>query len=218
MIARKPARSAALLAGGGLVAALVAGCGGGGGGSGASPGSAGSGPSTMGGGSPEATASASASPTSAKPPKGSAGAGRLIAAGTTALNKVGHGTVTSIDAEHGGRIWEVDVVTGGGAEHEVHVSRDGSAVVSGPRTKHEDADDRAENQREVRGAKLGYRAAAKKILAARHGRMTELNLDEERGRVVWESDVHHGGTKYEVTIDAASGKVIKNRPDRDDDD
>lgn len=159
------------------------------------------------------SSTASSHPASNRP-----GQQQALAAAATAARKVPSGTVTSVDAEHGGAIWEVKIITSGGVEHEVDVDRNGTKVVSGPRTKHEDAEDRTENHRVVRGAEVRYQAAAKKILTARAGRITELNLDEERGRVVWESDVHHAGTKYEVKIDAATGKILKNAPDRNGDD
>lgn len=166
---------------------------------------------------PSTTTGSSATSSSTAPPRHT-GSQSLVTAGTTALNKVGKGTVTSIDAERGGTVWEVQVVTSGGVEHEANVSRDGKKIISGPRIKHTDAEDKAENRQEVRGAKLDYKAAAKKILAARSGKITELNLDDSRGQIVWEADVHHFGTKYEVKINASSGKIIKNKPDHGDDD
>jgi uncharacterized membrane protein YkoI len=207
------ARCSVLLASGALAVALLSGCGEGG--SSASPSSSsGSGASTAEDASVKANSRSA--PKSSKPLKGSRVARQLVAAGTTALKKVGRGTVTSIDAERGRAIWEVDIVTSDGVEHELHVSRNGTKVLSGPRTKHEDAEDRAENRREARGAKLDYKAAVKKVLAARTGRITELNLDDHRGQIVWEADVHRASTKYEVEIDAASGKVVHNNADRGD--
>lgn len=199
-------RTLRALAACGVVVAL-AGCGGGNQGGGGSTSK-----------SPSSTAASPSAGSSS--PANAASSQRLVAAGATALNKVGKGTVTSVDAEQGGRVWEVQVITSGGVEHEVDVSRNGKEVVPGPRTKREDAQDKAENRHEVRGVKLDYQAAAEKVIAARAGRITELNLDESRGKIVWEADVHRSGSKYELTIDAASGNVVKNKPDRggDDDD
>lgn len=168
-----------------------------------------------------ATSHPSASSPTTSPARSSApdaDAKQLLAAGATALQKLGKGTVTSIEAARDHTVWEVKVVTSGGVEHDLYVSRAGKKVVSGPRTKNDDAEDKAENRQEVRGAKLDYRVAAKKVLAARQGRLTELNLDDYRNKIVWEADVYRSGTKYEVKIDAATGKVIKNSADHDGDD
>lgn len=148
---------------------------------------------------------------------GSSGNQGMLAAASKALKEVGRGTVTSIDAERNGTVWEVQVVTSRGVEHEVDLSSDGRKVLSGPRFTSDDAEDRAENRREAEGAKLDYRAAAKKVLEARAGTITELNLDDHRGKIVWESDVHEGGTKYEVKVDAADGRVVANKAGTDDD-
>lgn len=151
-----------------------------------------------------------APPSQVAPPTGS---GALVTAGDTALAKVSGGTVISIDAERNNTAWEVEIATNDGEEHKVYVSWDGKSIQSGPTAKHEDAEDKAENKHLVDGADLDYKRAAKHISDARKGTITELNLDTERGTVVWEADVHSGGTKYEVTIDASSGKVLKNTPD-----
>lgn len=155
--------------------------------------------------------------TTPAPTGGAAGAGRLGDAGATALAKLGRGTVTSIDLERGGTVWEVEITTRDGVEHEIHVSRDGSTVVSGPRTETHSAREKRENRREVSAAKLDYAQAARKALAARAGTVTELDLDDHRGMIVWEADVTRAGVKYELVIDAATGKVISNKPDTDDD-
>lgn len=141
------------------------------------------------------------------------GAGALVAAGNTVLDKVGNGTVISIDSEKNDTAWEVQIATSNGGEKEAYVSKDGKEITSGPSTKDTDADDKSENKEEVDAAELDFEAAAQKILDARSGKITELNLDDYQDRIVWEADVHHDGTKYEVKIDASSGKVVKNERD-----
>lgn len=174
---------------------------------------------------PPSTASTPASTSSAESPdsktsdsSGTRGGQQALAAGKTASAAVGGGAVTSIETEDGGQVWEVKVVTDSGDEHEVVISADGKRVVSGPTKDNGDAEDRAENRRLLEDAELGYRAAIDKVLAARDGTITGLNLDAHRGSTVWEAEVRSGGTPYEVTIDAGSGKVIRNQADEDDDD
>jgi hypothetical protein len=60
------------------------------------------------------------------------GADQVRSAGATALATLGQGTVTSIDLERSGTVWEVEITTRAGGEHEMRVSRDGTTVVSGP--------------------------------------------------------------------------------------
>lgn len=170
-------------------------------------------------GTPNSTpAQASPAPDSVTVSDSDAGAGPLVNAGKTALGKVPGGTVTSIDAERGGTRWEVEVVTANGIEHKVYVSRDGATALSGPRTDDTDSEDRSENLREVRAAKLDYEAAAAAILAARGGTLTELNLDDHQGTIVWEADVQQSTTRYEVAIDAGSGDVVRNHRSNDEED
>ncbi|MCX0246110.1 PepSY domain-containing protein [Streptomyces drozdowiczii] len=54
--------------------------------------------------------------------------------------------------------------------------------------------------------------------AAVPGTVTEAELDEEDGRLVWELEVY-GSDKvwHDVTVDAGSGKVVGSRVDRDED-
>lgn len=171
---------------------------------------------------PSAPATSSSTPTSSAPsPTGdAAGNGKrslrdLLAAGKTALGTVSGSTVISIESERNDTRWEVQVVTSDGVEHELETSKDGSSVLRGPRTSDDDASDRAKHRRRVSAAKIDYRRAADIMAkAVPQGRITELNLDTERGKTVWEGDVRiNPGTKHEVKIDAANGEVIQNRVD-----
>lgn len=201
------ARGLTLVAGGSLVVALLAGCG--------TDGRSGS-PSTQ--AAPVSATPAVRSPGATSPvptPTESDSALKvlpLVAAGQTALKKVGHGTVTSIDLERRGTMWEVDVVVSSGAKYAVHVSSSGLRVLSGPSLEPEDAEDRAENQQMVQAANLDFKAAAAKVLEARSGQITDLSLDDHGGSIVWEADVEHSGVDYEVKIDAVTGKVVQNQP------
>ena len=50
--------------------------------------------------------------------------------------------------------------------------------------------------------------------AADGGRVFDLELDRERGRLLWEVDVGSSGKAYDVKLNARSGKVVKVRRDR----
>jgi len=143
-------------------------------------------------------------------------AGDLERAGAAALKKVPDSTVTELDAKRNG-LWKVEVVTTNGTEREMRIDPANGKIVRGPDTDDDDADDRAEHRRKVEGAKLDFRAAAKKVRSVVNGaRITELELDTHRGTVVWEADLVVGdGKKYDVKIDAKSGKVVQKKVDRD---
>lgn len=165
----------------------------------------------------DAPASSSTQATSSQQQSGSTASaqdGGLLSAAETALGKVGSGTVISIDSERQGKVWEVQIITSDGTEHEVLVSSSSGEVVEQPRAEKADAEDTSA----VQAATVDYRAAVQKIRDVRSGTITELNLDKYRGTVVWEADVRHNGTKYEVKIDAASGKVLVNKVDQGEDD
>lgn len=139
--------------------------------------------------------------------------GALLKAGRTALNKVSDTTLISIETEGGDKQWEVQLVTSDGVEHEMNVAADGRKVVAGPSKKSEDSQDHAKHRKRVKAAKLDYREAAKKVTKAVPGKITELNIDTDDDTTVWEADVQKNGTKYEVSIDASSGKVLQKEKD-----
>ncbi|GAA1335940.1 hypothetical protein GCM10009611_00270 [Arthrobacter roseus] len=119
-------------------------------------------------------------------------------------------TLISIETESNGS-WEVQVVTKDGTEHEMDVSEDGSEVTRGPFSENEDGDEKAKHQERVNTASIGYEEAAEKLLAVIKGsQITELNLDNENGTTVWEADLlDEMGEKHSVSMDAASGDVVR---------
>ncbi|MEV4469383.1 PepSY domain-containing protein [Nonomuraea sp. NPDC049504] len=133
----------------------------------------------------------------------------LKQAGQAAIAAVPGSKVISMESEENGRRWEVQVVGEDGTEHQLDV--EGGKVVNGPTTEEDDADDKAKHRERLTAAKLDYAQAADKIVAAvPEGRITELNLDDEQDKTVWESDViTANGTKQEVAIDAATGEVTR---------
>ncbi|OUE22412.1 hypothetical protein BFL36_09975 [Clavibacter michiganensis] len=135
--------------------------------------------------------------------------GALAAAVDTAIAAVPGSALLSVDLEAGGTSWEVVVVEQDGREHEVHTGADGSAVTAGPVADTADADDLAENQALLQGARIAHADAASAMTGAVAGTITELGLDEDRGVIVWEGDVvDASGVTHGVRVDAGSGEVV----------
>jgi len=135
--------------------------------------------------------------------------GALAAAVETAIAAVPGSALLSVDQEAGGTSWEVVVAEQDGREHEVHTGADGSSVTAGPVADTADADDLAENQALLQGARVAYADAASTMTAAVAGTITELGLDEDRGAIVWEGDVvDASGVTHGVRVDAGSGEVV----------
>jgi uncharacterized membrane protein YkoI len=64
-------------------------------------------------------------------------------------------------------------------------------------------------------AKVGpVRAIRIATAAVNGGRVFDMDLDNERGGLVWELDVASSGKAYDVKIDARTGKVVKLKRDR----
>ncbi len=138
----------------------------------------------------------------------------LLRAAATAEKKVPHSTLVSIESEDGESRWEAQVVTSDGTEHEMDLSRHGTRVLSGPQVDDDDHD-RAKHRQRVRASKLTYRDAALVVAdTVTDGRITELNLDDYRGKTVWEADVLSGaGPKHALKIDARTGEVLVDKSD-----
>ncbi|OQJ63435.1 hypothetical protein B5P24_10730 [Clavibacter tessellarius] len=91
----------------------------------------------------------------------------------------------------------------------MHTGADGSAVTAGPVTDADDADDLADTAALLRGASVGHADAASAMTGAVAGTVTELALDEDGGRILWEGDVvDASGVTHSVRVDAASGEVV----------
>lgn len=147
-------------------------------------------------------------------PSGTASSsGALVAAGRTAEKEVDGSRVVSIETEAGG--WEVEVATEDGTESEMDISPDGAQVTRGPREKKDDAEDERERRQELQAATVDFEAAHDQILEEfPDGTVTELNLDDESGRTIWEADVLDASNrKHEVDVDAASGDILQQQAD-----
>ena len=58
------------------------------------------------------------------------------------------------------------------------------------------------------------RAARISAAAVRSGRLDSLELERERGRVVWKAELGtRSGVEYEVVVDARSGSILRKQID-----
>jgi uncharacterized membrane protein YkoI len=176
---------------------------------------------------PSASPSASPSaPPSASPSAGAPGGAApdpsvaLAQAVDAALRKV-PGTVAEaeLDDEHGKAVWEFDVLAQDGTWRDVTVDS-GTGEVLGDRADGNDDHDGAA-EAALRKATLSAPAAADAALKAVQGHVTSAEFEHEHGKAFWEVDVTgKDGAEHEVTVDAASGKVLAqatDEPDGDDD-
>ncbi|WP_407555280.1 PepSY domain-containing protein [Streptomyces sp. Pv4-95] len=121
---------------------------------------------------------------------------------------------------NGSLVWEVGVLGKDHKNHEVIVDAGNGKVLS----QHADRDDdaaqgAAEAQALVKGAKVGHGKATAAALKAVPGTVVSYGLDDNdrNGSTVWEVDVLGKDHKsHDVTIDAASGKVLNQHIDQDD--
>ena len=157
---------------------------------------------------------------SAAPPQDDASSLRLEDAAAAALKQVDNSSLLTIETEEARTIWEVTVVKKNGTEHEMLIAKSDGSLFDGPTRKVDDADDKAENRRRVRAARLDYKEAARAISdAVPDAKLMELNLESDNRLTVWEGDLRGtDGMRYYVTIDAKSGDVLKKDADADDDD
>jgi hypothetical protein len=137
----------------------------------------------------------------------------LLHAGAAAVAAVPNGTLTFIRSSEESGTWKVLVATPDGTAQSMDVSSDGVTVMVGPTPRNQSDADKTQNRARVQAARLDYRAAVDKILAAvRDASVTELNLGDSNGTTVWEADVwDYYIVEHKVTISAASGELIANK-------
>ncbi|MFA1547813.1 PepSY domain-containing protein [Actinomadura chokoriensis] len=174
---------------------------------------------------------ASATPSDGKhddrPEGGASKTAVSIAQAVDAALKASPGKIAEIelDDENGKTVWEADVVADNGDRREVTVDSGTGKVLTnraddqtGKQTD-EKADDRAEDDAELaalREAKVSASAATDAALKAAPGHATSAEFENEDGKAVWEVDVTgQDGAEHEITVDAATGKVLDNVTDKD---
>jgi uncharacterized membrane protein YkoI len=114
------------------------------------------------------------------------------------------------DRYRGRRVWEVDVAPRSGAAKELKISANGKRVVH-RKTVRDSAD-----ARRVRKAKVSFAAALRTAAKRASGRLTEAELDRERGRLVWSATFERGNIETDVDVDAKTGKVVRVHSEHDD--
>ncbi len=162
---------------------------------------------------PAAAASAPAAALTSRVASGIPDNQALFAAARTALAEVPGGTLVGIESEHGGSYWEAKVVRDDGQRVKLRVAADGSRIERGPRESGHGDHKRDKWRRRVEAAHLDYAKAGTAISTVRSGHITELELDDHYGKVVWEADVRTDDGKFKVKIDAGNGAVLDNRRD-----
>jgi hypothetical protein len=126
---------------------------------------------------------------------------------------VPNGTLMFIRSSEESGTWRVLVATPDGTQQSMDVSSDGVTVMVGPTPTNESDADKTQNRARAQAARLDYRAAVNKIMAAvRDASVTELNLGDSNGTAAWEADVwDYYIVEHKVTINAASGELIANK-------
>ncbi|MEU8785800.1 PepSY domain-containing protein [Streptomyces sp. NPDC048637] len=134
------------------------------------------------------------------------------------------GTATSAELDNADRdgslIWEVDVLGKDHKNHDVTLDAGNGKVLNKHTDRDDDAaQDAAETQALVNADKTGHAKATAKALKAVPGTVVSYGLDDNdrNGSTVWEVDVLGKDHKsHDVTVDAASGKVLNQHIDQDD--
>jgi uncharacterized membrane protein YkoI len=136
------------------------------------------------------------------------------------------GTATSAELDtadrDGSLIWEVDILGKDHKNHDVTVDAGNGTVLNQHTDRDDDAaEDARETQALIKADKTGHAKATDQALKAVPGTVTSYGLDDNDrdGSAVWEVDVLGKDHKsHEVTIDAATGKVLSQHVDQDDND
>ncbi|WP_030408179.1 PepSY domain-containing protein [Streptomyces albus] len=154
---------------------------------------------------------------------------KVIIATVTAAVLIGGGTATAFgvaggDGDGGDRAGTASQTHLRPAEHDDdHADgqdRDDDGRDHDDDGKDDDGKDDGDRAEDTGAGALSHDRAARAVLKAVPGTVTELELDTERDRLVWEADVLGKDAKWhEVKIDAVKGGVVTNRVDghKDDD-
>jgi len=125
------------------------------------------------------------------------------------------GTAVSADLDDEGtkHVWEVDILTNGGAWHSVQVDPATGKVVGSHVDRDDDGDDAAETA-QIRAALKGSSVTAAEAAeaGAAKGTVTSVDLDEESTDKAWEVDTTAAnGTGSDWRVDPDSGKITADR-------
>ncbi|MEU6031977.1 PepSY domain-containing protein [Streptomyces tauricus] len=125
------------------------------------------------------------------------------------------GTAVSADLDDEGtkHVWDVDILTNGGAWHSVQVDPATGKVVGSHVDRDDDGDDAAETA-QIRAALKGSSVTAAEAAeaGAAKGTVTSVDLDEESADKAWEVDTTAAnGTGSDWRVDTGSGKITADR-------
>ncbi|WP_200303872.1 PepSY domain-containing protein [Streptomyces adelaidensis] len=143
-------------------------------------------------------------------------AGQITAADAIkAALKDTKGTAVSADLDDEGNahVWEVDVLTDGGAWHSIQIDPATGKVLGSHTETDDDGDDAAETK-QIRAALNGSSVTAAEAAeaAAAKGTVTSVDLDEDSRDQAWEADTTAAdgtGSDWRVNLDSA--KVTADR-------
>ncbi|MBO8185797.1 PepSY domain-containing protein [Streptomyces spirodelae] len=149
---------------------------------------------------------------------------KVIIATVAAAALVGGGTATAFGvAGHGG---ETDGKAPSATQSTVRTADHGDDHDDDRNDDHKDDDGRdgrdggrSDRAEDTGDARVSFGRAAHSVLKEVPGSITELELDTEGNRLVWEADVLGKDNKWhDVKIDAIKGNIVQNRIDRHHDD
>lgn len=131
-----------------------------------------------------------------------------------AIEAVG-GIVTAIDLDRevSGNVYEVEVKSKG-FEYDLDIDAKTGKVLRTEKDVNDnddqdDQDDSDDNLVVIDGKFIAQKAAVEIALKQAKGTVTEVELDDENGRVQYEIEIQNGAVEYDIDIDAISGKVLK---------
>jgi uncharacterized membrane protein YkoI len=128
-------------------------------------------------------------------------------------SKAQAGTITSIelDSQNGKAYYDVEV-NDEKNEYDLRVNADDGTVDA--KKDNDDADD----NNQAAQPKVDIKTAAKTALTQEKGAvLTDISLDEEDGKFVYEVELRNGKEEIEVTIDAETGGITYTEKEMDDD-
>lgn len=142
-------------------------------------------------------------------PSGDASATQAVTATDVIDKALGavQGDVLSVDREDDNSRWEVLVRTADGKGTEVWVDATSGEVLE---QRSENVPGEARDGAPKFTAKQAVEAA---LGAVGGGTVTDLDIDRERGQVVWDVAVENNGVDTDVQVDAASGEILRQEQD-----
>jgi len=134
-----------------------------------------------------------------------------------ALEKVpGTAGEVELEDEKGTIVYEIELVSTDGTEHEVEVDAQTGEVLKVEADDDENEEEDSQNQDKLaKQAKITEDEAINAALEKVPGTVNEIELEVENGTVVYEIKVlSTDGTEQEVIVDAQTGEVLKVDADR----